>query len=98
MKRAILTDEQIRSTMFEIPDIGLVLAFGPEIANTMIEARAVVSAHGNHLCYFAWPDGTTISWERTGRHQPLDMDGLVRAYKRFQETVRPLMEAQNGGR
>jgi hypothetical protein len=45
----------------------------------------------------AWPDGTTVSWERTGNsHQPLDRDGLVRAYKRFQETVRPLMEAQNG--
>ncbi len=96
MKRAILTDEQIRSTMFEIPDLGLVLAFGPEIASNMIEARRLVAAQGNELSYFGWPDGTTLSWERTNPQQPLDRDGLVRAYKRFQETVRPLMEAQNG--
>lgn len=96
MKRAILSDEQIRSTMFEIPDLGLILAFGPQIGDEMIRARRVVATRGNQLCYFGWPDGTTVSWERTDPKQPLDIDGIVRTYKRFQETVRPLMEAQNG--
>lgn len=98
MTRAMLTDEKIRSTMFEIPDLGLALAFGPEIAGKMIKARELVAAHGNELRYFGWPDGTTVSWELTELGQPLDMDGIARTYKRFQETVRPLMEAQNGSR
>jgi hypothetical protein len=95
MNQTPLTDQQIGATMFELPPLGLTLAFGPNIANALIKTRQVAESDGSELHFYGWPDGTTISWERTEPHLPLDIDGTVRCYHRFQETVRPLMEAQH---
>jgi hypothetical protein len=96
MNQAPLTDQQIRATMFERPPLGLALAFGPGIANALINARPVVESHGNELHFYGWPDGTTISWECPEPHLPLEIDVIVCYYHRFQETARPLIEAQHG--
>jgi hypothetical protein len=96
MSHTPLTDEQIRTTFFEIQDVGLVLAYGPEITNQLLAYRRFVEAHGHKLRFFGWPDGTTVSCEITEPNVPLDVDYLILLYKRFQQTVRPQMEAQHG--
>lgn len=91
-----LTDEQIRSKVFEMPDGGLLLAFGAEITLEFVMARRKAEERGRELRFYAWPDGTLISLELKTPGVPPDPDELALAYKLFQKTVRPLMEAQNG--
>lgn len=96
MVRKKLSDRQIRDAMFEMPDGGLLLAFGAEITLEFIMARRKAEEQGHRLHHYAWPDGTLIAWTITTPGEPLNIDEIVLAYKHFQKTVRPLMEAPNG--
>jgi len=76
-----LTDEQIRTIYFAVPDELLGFAFDAESIWRFKAARALTESCGGSLYMIGWPDGTTITYHMADRNEPMDLENLARTYK-----------------
>ena len=76
-----LTDEQIKTTFFDVPDLGIGFAFGGDFLAKVQRQRRKAQRNGRTFRVLAWPDGTTLSVEVDDRTQPLDAQKLIALYR-----------------
>ena len=76
-----LTDAEIRTQFFEVPPL-----FHSPILDSHGRAefgarRLQIEATGGQLLMIGWPDGTTITYHRLLRGDPIDRDCIAGVYK-----------------
>jgi len=78
-----LTDAQVRSTYFVVPQLGSVyrLALGSGGYQQFQQHSERLHAAGGELLLIGWPDGTTITYGRDDRRTPIDLDTLASTYR-----------------
>lgn len=80
--QASLTDQQVRTTFFIVPEsLGLyAFVLGQEGDRQFQVRRQNLRAAGGELLLIGWPDGTTITFSRDDRTAPIDLDTLAATY------------------
>jgi hypothetical protein len=80
---ASLTDQQVRDTYFIVPELGNfhALALGDSGYQAYKVNRMNLRAAGGELVLIGWPDGTTITYGRADRSDPIDLDNLAATYR-----------------
>ncbi len=79
--KPVLTEEQIATQFFQVPlfCVGLVLNEEGE-ANFFAEYHRI-RREGGELMMIGWPDGTTITYHRLVRGDPIDIECITAVYK-----------------
>lgn len=85
-----LTDEQIKTTYFDVPDLGIGFAFGADVLAEVQRQRREAQGHGHAFRLIGWPDGTTLSCEFDDRNEPLDAQKLVALYRGHHRVVQAI--------
>jgi hypothetical protein len=81
--KASLTDQQVRTTFFKVPEIDYVyrIALGETDLNHFKEQRHAARCCGGELLLIGWPDGTTITHHIPDAADLLDVESLVNTYR-----------------
>lgn len=88
-----LTPEQIRSTFFVVPDLGIAMAYGAKFFKEFQARRTTFREKGGDLLLIAWPDGTTLIYERPDPLKAFDVEDLAAFYQKI-NCIRAELEAQ----
>jgi hypothetical protein len=86
-----LTDEQVKSRYFVVPDPILGMVFGDGFLRFVLEARRELEAHGHALHVVAWPDGATMLYEIVDGDEAIDPESLLKAYRQGAQAQAALM-------
>lgn len=78
-----LTPEQIRSTFFSVPDLGIVMALGTKYLAAFKGHRDDARGGDGELLLIAWPGGTLLEYKRLKPAAKLDSDDLAAMYRVF---------------
>lgn len=76
-----LTDEEVRSKFFIVPDIGAAMAYGAQQLKAWQRERVKVHAAGGEFLVIGWPDGMTVTYHILDAAQPINLDDLVSTYR-----------------
>lgn len=88
-----LTPEQIRTTFFVVPTLGIEFLVGPDGFTAFAARRKLICDTGGDLLLIGWPDGTTVEYSRPKPKQEFDADDLAAFYQLFHK-ARVEREAQ----
>jgi hypothetical protein len=77
-----LTDEQVKTRYFVVPDPIVGMVFGDDFLRFVHEARRALEAHGRALHVVAWPDGATMLYEIVVGDEAIDPESLLAAYRK----------------
>lgn len=76
-----LTAEQIATQYFVVPYLLITLAFDRESCIEFGLLRRKIEATGGELLMIGWPDGTTMTYQRHHRGDPIDIACITEVYQ-----------------
>ena len=76
-----LTDEQVKTRYFVVPDLIVGMVFGDRFLRIVRETRRALEAQGHALHVIGWPDGTTMLYEIIDGREPIDPENLLATYR-----------------
>ena len=79
----VLTPEQIRTTFFDVPRLGIEFLYGRDGLKSFVERRNSIRDMGGDLLLIGWPDGTTLEYTRPKPKQDIDAEDLAAFYHLF---------------
>lgn len=88
-----LTPDQIGSTSFAVPTLGIEFLYGPDAFAAFAARRKLIRDTGGDLLLIGWPDGTTVEYLRPQSQQECDVTNLAKFYHLF-HIARAEREAQ----
>lgn len=78
-----LSPEQIISTYFVVPNLGIEMALGREYLAGFEQRQRAALTERSELFFIAWPDGTSVEYQRKQSGRELDKSDLEALYKQF---------------